>query len=132
MNKNSLFNFLLVLSLTFQVSASVNEIKEKKSYFNFTEETIERVNKWRNRISFCMTPFIFAYLSEYCQSNSEFNQLKWPIGFISIACTASCYLIGKPASEQPLPRVKREYAIDSWDKEILKHYAKNPPLGEYY
>ena len=122
MNKNHMFSFFILLSLTLQISASVNEIKEKKSYFNFTEETIEKVNTSRNHIFFYITLFIFARIH-------GFNQLQWPISFISIACTASCFFIGKPASEQPLPPIKKTVAVSVCDRDLMQHYAKNPLVG---
>lgn len=56
MNKNHMFSFFILLSLTLQISASVDEIKGEKPYFNFTKNTIEKVNTCRNVIVGLMIP----------------------------------------------------------------------------
>lgn len=121
MNKNRIFNFLLVLSLTLQISASVNEIKEKQSYFNCTRETIEKVNSGRNIALYIMGLPLIYYLN-----NNNNNNLQFLIGSISLISAMSCFIIGKPEDEQPLPSVKIRYAIPNWDKLLTQHYEKNP------
>lgn len=123
MNKNCMLNLLMLLSLTSKTSNSVNETKNKKAYFNFTQETIKKVNSGRNiALGIMGLPLI------YCLNN-ENNIIKFLVGSTSLISTMSCFIIGKPEDEQPLFLVKKTVALNSYDKDLIKHYTKNPLSG---
>lgn len=116
---------LILLSLTLQISALVDEIKGKKAYFNFTENTIERVNTCRNMIVGLMIP-----VTNYIMQNKIINVNHYFLCYPVIAsCIVSCFIVGKPASEQPLPPIKKTVAVSVCDRDLMQHNAKNPLVG---
>lgn len=112
----------MLLYLTSKTSDSVNKTKNKKSYFNFTQETIEKVNSGRNSALGIMgLPLI------YCLNN-ENNIIKFLVGSTSLISTMSCGIIGKPANEQPFT-CQKTVAISADEKDLIEHYTKNPLSG---
>lgn len=45
------------------------------------------------------------------------------------SCMVSCFIVGKPASEQPLPPIKKTVAVSVSDRDLMQHNAKNPLVG---